>query len=97
MGRKITAATVALMLTVAFSQAQTPALTIVPAAPAAVQATTSAQTVAPATSSTASTLKLLREMKAANEAILAKQAATLLQLQELEKAAEQIKIYTKRS
>jgi hypothetical protein len=42
-------------------------------------------------------LKQLQEMKAANEETLRKQAATLEQLDELEKAAEQIKVYTKRS
>jgi hypothetical protein len=42
-------------------------------------------------------LKMLQEMKAANEETLRKQAATLALLDELEKAAEQIKIYTKRS
>lgn len=42
-------------------------------------------------------LKMLQEMKAANEETLRKQAATLEKLDELEKAAEQIKIYTKRS
>ena len=35
-------------------------------------------------------------MKAANAEILKKQEATLLQLEEMAKAAEQIKIYTKR-
>jgi len=41
-------------------------------------------------------LKMLQEMKAANEETLRKQAATLEQLDELEKAADQLKIYTKR-
>jgi biopolymer transport protein ExbD len=41
-------------------------------------------------------LKMLQETKAANEETLRKQAATLEQLDELEKAAEQIKIYSKR-
>jgi hypothetical protein len=41
-------------------------------------------------------LKLLQEMKAANEETLRKQAATLEQLDELEKAADQIKVFTKR-
>jgi hypothetical protein len=42
-------------------------------------------------------LKALQEMKAANDEILRKQAATLQQLDEMEKAAEQIKVYSKRS
>jgi len=41
-------------------------------------------------------LKMLQEMKTANEETLRKQAATLQQLDELEKAAEQIRVYSKR-
>ena len=41
-------------------------------------------------------VKLLQEMKAANEETLKKQAASLLLLEELEKAAEQIKVFTSR-
>jgi hypothetical protein len=41
-------------------------------------------------------LKMLQEMKAANEETLRKQAATLQQLDDLEKAAEQIRVYSKR-
>jgi hypothetical protein len=43
-----------------------------------------------------SALKMLQEIKAANEETLRKQAATLEQLDVLEKEAEQLKIYTKR-
>ena len=42
-------------------------------------------------------LKLLKEMKAANQETLRQQEATLEQLDALEKAANEIKIYTKRS
>jgi hypothetical protein len=42
-------------------------------------------------------LKMLHEIKAANEETLQKQAATLEQLDELEKAADQIRIWTKRN
>jgi len=41
-------------------------------------------------------LRMLQEIKAANEETLRKQAATLELLDEMEKSAEQIKIYTKR-
>jgi endonuclease/exonuclease/phosphatase (EEP) superfamily protein YafD len=65
---------------------------------AATQAVTSSQ--APATAensgSIQAALKMLQEMKAANEETLRKQAATLEQLDMLEKEAEQIKIYSKR-
>lgn len=46
---------------------------------------------------TAALLQSLQQLKAANDELLSKQAATLQQLEEVEKAAEQIKIYTKRS
>lgn len=71
-------------------------------APVVVQAATPAQGAppnappVPASTQAASVLKLLQEMKAANDEVLKKQAATLQQLDELEKAAEQIKVYTKR-
>lgn len=41
-------------------------------------------------------LKFLQEMKAANDATLKAQAAQLAALDELQKAAEEIKIYSKR-
>ncbi|MGZ4983101.1 MAG: hypothetical protein ACXV9Q_03310 [Chthoniobacterales bacterium] len=50
--------------------------------------------VAPA--ATDATLKLLQDIKAANAAVLSKQAETLQQLDDLEKAAEQIRIFSKR-
>ena len=61
---------------------------------------------APAAKSTASTepdpaissaLKMLQQMKAANEETLKKQAATLQQLDVIEKEANEIRIYTKRT
>jgi hypothetical protein len=70
--------------------------------PVVVQAATPGVTPARApaapdnSSSIQAALKMLQEMKAANEETLRKQAATLQQLDELEKTAEQIKIYTKR-
>ncbi len=74
---------------------QTPATVVVPA-----QATASA---APATASapggsisSESTLKVLQEMKATNEATLKAQAATLATLDDLQKAAEELKIFSKR-
>ena len=76
--------------------AQSPMPVIVPAATPAV--TLAQAPAAPdSTGSIQAALKMLQEMKAANEETLRKQAATLEQLDELEKAAEQIKVYTKRS
>lgn len=73
--------------------AQTPV--VVPAAaPAAAPAVQAAPAAVSASSQAA--LQLLQAMKAANEETLKKQAATLLQLDELQKAADQIKIFGKR-
>jgi hypothetical protein len=96
--RTIRLAAISLLLPLVSSQAQTPGFTIVPAAPASVQPAAPAPGV-PATTADSddSALRLLQQMKAANETILAKQAATLVQLEELEKAAEQVKIFSKRS
>ena len=47
-------------------------------------------------SSLSAALKMLQEMKAANEETLRKQAAMLEQLDALEKTAEQIKIFSRR-
>jgi hypothetical protein len=75
--------------------AQSPMPVIVPAATPAV--TLTQEPAAPENSvSIQAALKLLQEMKAANEETLRKQAATLEQLDELEKAAEQIKVFSKR-
>lgn len=75
--------------------AQSPKPVIVQAATPA--AAPSRAPVAPESSlSLQAALKELQEMKAANEETLRKQAATLEQLDALEKTAEQIKIYSRR-
>ena len=66
--------------------------------PAMTPATTSK---APAVSQNAagspqSALSALQALKAANDEILKQQAATLLKLDEMEKAAKELRIYTKR-
>ena len=75
---------------------QSPAPVVVqalaPAQPAAASSTAPAAGTVPV----ASVLKHLQEVKAANDEVLKKQAATLQQLDEMEKSAEQIKVYTKR-
>lgn len=48
-------------------------------------------------SSNAATLQALQQLKAANAEILKRQAATLQQLEEIEKAAQQMKIFSSRS
>jgi hypothetical protein len=89
----------AILFTLTFSTtllAQSPIPVIVQAATPAIK---SSQASAPSQTSGSleGALKMLEEMKAANEETLRKQAATLQQLDELEKTAEQIKVYTRRS
>ena len=75
--------------------AQTPAPVVVQAVPAAnVAAATASARASRADVASTAALQLLNAMKAANDEILKKQEATLQQLDELQKAAEQIKIYT---
>lgn len=81
---------------VSISDAQSPMPVVVPAM---TPATTAKGPATPdsAASSTQTVLKALQAMKAANDEILKQQAATLLKLDEMEKAANEIRIYTKRS
>lgn len=77
------------------SEAQSPMPVIVPAmtpATAAVSPVTAAVT----TTSIQATLKVLQAVKAANEELLKQQEATLQKLDEMEKAAQEIRIYGKR-
>ena len=78
------------------SGAQTPVPVVVPAM---TPATISQGPAAPANTSgsTQEALKALQALKAANEELLKQQASTLLKLDEIEKAANEIRIYTKRS
>ena len=74
--------------------AQSPPVVVQAASPATVVKTTGTNESDP---SLASALKMLQEMKAVNEETLRKQAATLQQLDVIEKEANEIRIYTKRS
>jgi hypothetical protein len=77
-------------------RSQTPVPVIVPAEVAA----PSAAVALPARDnpvSSESLLKFLREMKAANDATLKTQAVQMATLDDLQKAAEEIKIYSKRT
>lgn len=55
------------------------------------------QLVASDTDSLPAAIKLLQELKTANEEMLKKQEAALQQLEELKKAADEVKIFSKRS
>jgi hypothetical protein len=84
-------------LTAAHAQSPTPIIvqavtsTPAPAAPAATPAA-----IAKNDADTEMQLKMLRQMKADNDDLLRKQEATLQRLDEIQKAAEQLKIFSKR-
>ncbi len=96
MFNKVTLGLVAVALASLPALAQSPTPIVVQAVVQGTVATAAPAAIAPSAATTEAALKILLEMKAANEEILRKQTATLLQLEEMEKAAEQIKIYTKR-
>jgi hypothetical protein len=77
------------------SDAQSPRPVVVPAMTPATSAKSPA--TPDAAGSTQATLKALQAVKAANDEILRQQAALLLKLDEIEKAANEIRIYSKRS
>jgi hypothetical protein len=77
---------------ISFAQAPTP-IVVQAMTPAKPQTTVSA---AVSTAATQTLLKALQAMKAANDEILKQQEATLLKLDEMEKAANELRIYTKR-
>ena len=74
---------------------QTPMPIVVPAMTPA-KTTQSPVTAAVTPTSTQTTLKALQALKASNDEILKQQAATLEKLDEIEKAANEMRIYSKR-
>ncbi|MFN2623476.1 MAG: hypothetical protein ABR611_11580 [Chthoniobacterales bacterium] len=92
--RAVILSVIAAALVVSTSDAQTPMPIVVPA-----MTPTTAQSPAAAavtTAATQTTLRALQAIKAANDEILKQQTATLEKLDEIEKAANEIRIYTKR-
>jgi len=82
-------------MVVSIGGAQTPMPVVVPAMTPATTAQ-SPVTAAVTMASIQTTLKALQAIKAANDEILKQQAATLEKLDEMEKAAQEIRIYSKR-
>ncbi len=78
------------------AKAQSPAPIVVQAASAATVSSTTSPPVAQDSEALQAALKSLQEIKTANEETLKKQEATLQQLDELQKAADQVKIFGKR-
>ena len=85
--------TAAVIVPISYAQSPTPIVVqaMTPAKPAQ-----NPVSVAVSTASTQTTLKALQAIKAANDEILKQQQATLLKLEEIEKAANEIRLYTKR-
>lgn len=97
MNRKL--ALICLIVPLAFGiiRAQSPTVVVQAASPAPVASTIATPPLALDSKSLPTLLKLLQEMKATNEETLKKQEAALQQLDDLQKAAEQIKAFSKRS
>lgn len=72
-------------------------MVVVPAASPSNSAPAPATATAPASANSSAAIKILQQMKAANAETLKKQEATLQQLEDLQKAAEQIKILAHRT
>jgi len=90
------------LLTVAFvgvAKPQSPTPIIVQAANAPVAAKSTTTTTAPAANdvqSTIAAIRILEQLKSANDEILAKQKAALERLDELKENADQLQIFAKR-
>lgn len=95
MNQKIFALVASLLISTVTLPGQTPVPVVVPANVAPAAPTSQASPVKAGGSQ--ALLQTLQQMKAANDETLRKQQATILQLDELQKAVEQIKIYSKRS
>ena len=96
MRRQLFSISILAALSIFAAKAQSPTPIVIQAAsPANVSSTPKVAPVVDS-DSLSLTIKTLQEMKAANEDMLKKQEAALQQLDELQKAADEIKIFTKR-
>ena len=84
------------MAVIVSAAAQTPTPIVVVPAMTPAKTSQSPAAAAVTTAATQTTLKALQAMKEANEEILKQQRTTLEKLEEVEKAANEIRIYTKR-
>jgi hypothetical protein len=96
MNRKL--ALLCLIVPIAFGiiRAQSPTIVVQAASPVPIAATSATPPAAADSKSLSPLIKLLQEMKATNEETLKKQQAALQQLDDLQKAAEQLKTFGKR-
>jgi mRNA-degrading endonuclease toxin of MazEF toxin-antitoxin module len=77
-------------------RAQSPTPIVVQAATTTAATTATAIPVAKDSEANQVAVRMLQQMKAVNEDLLKKQEATLQRLDEIQKAAEQLKIFSKR-
>jgi sensor histidine kinase YesM len=86
------------LITIAQAQAPTPIIVQAANAPATAATSTSSKAAAAATDaqSIPGAIKLLEQIKAANDEVLAKQKAALEKLSEMQEAADQLQIFAKR-
>jgi hypothetical protein len=84
-----------LALAISAAKAQSPAPIIVQPA-SAIPATSRSSAALTAVSSVPDAIKLLEQIKASNDEVLAKQKAALERLEELQQAADQLRIFAKR-
>lgn len=87
------------LLALGIASAQSPAPVIVQAANSTAAATSTASKAAAVTAdvqSNADAIKILEKIKAANDEVLAKQNAALQKLEEVQDAADQLRIFAKR-
>lgn len=83
------------LLSLSAAKAQSPApISVQAASPSTATSTTAA--AIPVASSVPDAIKLLEELKATNDEVLAKQKAALEQLDELQQAADELRIFSKR-
>ena len=95
MKTSIFSALAALVLALGVLHAQSPVI-VQAADSAAAKAAAAAPAAAPASNDSKSILQSLQDMQTMNEATIRKQEAALATLEELQKAAEELKIFSKR-
>ena len=96
MNRKLALLCLIVPLAFGIIRAQSPTVVVQAASPAPAASTTATPPSASDSKSLPTLIKLLQEMKATNAETLKKQEATLQQLDDLQKAAEQMKAFSKR-
>jgi len=96
MNRKLALLCLIVPLAFGIIRAQSPTVVVQAASPAPVASTTATPPSASDSKSLPTLLKLLQEMKATNEETLKKQEAALQQLDDLQKAVDQLKAFSQR-